>query len=173
MATELLLDLFDHMEWADARVWETVLPHDAAQHDKGLRNLLLHLHGVQRAFLDVWTGQPFAFRVNDDTTLERELAAVQSYYAPAREFRESLDPQRLTSPMIVPWTKWVDQAIGRPAAGTTLGETILQVCLHSTHHRAQANARLRALGAEPPLVDYIAWLGRPQAAWPAGVHFGP
>jgi uncharacterized damage-inducible protein DinB len=168
MARELLLDLFDHMEWADARVWETVLPHDAARHDEALRDLLLHLHGVQRGFLDAWTGQPFVYRGNDSTTLEREFATVQSYYASARTFLESLDSQRLASPLIVPWTKWVEQAIGRPPADTTLGETVLQACLHSTHHRAQANARLRALGAQPPLVDYIAWLwlGRPQPSWP-------
>jgi uncharacterized damage-inducible protein DinB len=93
---------------------------------------------------------------------------VRSYYGSARTFLETLDAQRLASPLIVPWTKWVEQAIGRPPADTTLGETILQTCLHSTHHRAQANARLRALGVEPPLVDYIAWLwlGRPQACWP-------
>ena len=46
MATNLLLDLFDHMEWADARVWEIALPHEAARHDKGLHDILLHLHGV-------------------------------------------------------------------------------------------------------------------------------
>ena len=31
-------------------------------------------------------------------------------------------------------------------------------CSHSTYHRGQVNARLREIGAEPPLVDYIAWL---------------
>ena len=39
---------------------------------------------------------------------------------------------------------------------------------HTGHHRAQANSRLRALGAEPPIIDYIAWLWleRPAPAWP-------
>jgi uncharacterized damage-inducible protein DinB len=52
---------------------------------------------------------------------------------------------------------------------TTLGETMLQIASHSTHHRAQNNSQLRELGAKPPLVDYIAWLwsGRPDAEWPA------
>ena len=169
MTTHLLLDLFDHMHWADARVWETALQHEAARDDARMRDNLLHLHGVQRAFLDTWTNQPFAFRVKyDDTTLLRELAPVQSYYAPAREFLAALDPRRLTDPLIVPWTKWAEQALGRTVAGTSLGETILQVVMHSTHHRAQANARLRVLGVEPPLVDYIAWLwlGRPLPSWP-------
>jgi uncharacterized damage-inducible protein DinB len=41
--------------------------------------------------------------------------------------------------------------------------------MHSTYHRGQVNARLRELGIEPPLTDYIAWIwfGRPEAEWPA------
>jgi uncharacterized damage-inducible protein DinB len=44
---------------------------------------------------------------------------------------------------------------------------MFQVTSHSTHHRGQVNARLRALGGEPPLVDYIAWVwfGKPAADW--------
>ena len=166
---ELLLDLFDHMQWADARVWGVALHHEAARNDAPLRDGLLHLHGVQRAFLDVWMNQPFVFRMNyDDTSLEREYLSVRSYYEPARAFLASAEPQQLSRPLIVPWTKWAEQALGRPVADTSLGETILQVFMHSTHHRAQANTRLRALGAEPPLVDYIAWLwlGRPKSSWP-------
>ena len=40
----------------------------------------------------------------------------------------------------------------------TSAETAPHVAMHTTHHRGQVNARLRELGAEPPLVDYIAWL---------------
>ena len=51
---------------------------------------------------------------------------------------------------------------------TTVGETTLQVPMHTVYHRGQVNARVRALGGEPPLVDYIAWLwlGRPAPEWP-------
>jgi uncharacterized damage-inducible protein DinB len=40
--------------------------------------------------------------------------------------------------------------------------------MHTVYHRGQVNARVRALGGEPPLVDYIAWLwlGRPAPEWP-------
>ena len=62
-----------------------------------------------------------------------------------------------------------EQRLGRKPSGTTVGETGLQVALHSTYHRGQVTARLREVGGEPPLVDYIAWvwLGRPAAEWPA------
>ena len=166
----MLVDLFNHMEWADALVWDTVLKTPEARGDETLRWLVLHLHGVQKAFLDAWTNQPFSFRGDySDTTLEQELNAVRAYYPRCRSFLESLDSARLPEPMIVPWSKWAEQLLGRPPGPTTLGETILQVLTHSTHHRAQANARLRELGAQPPVIDYIAWvwMERPKPAWPA------
>ena len=72
---------------------------------------------------------------------------------------------------MLPWSRWIEQAIGRPPGPVTLGETVLQALSHSAHHRAQANMRLREIGATPPIVDYIAWLWleRPKPAWPAMV----
>ena len=169
MRSPVLVDLFDHMEWADARLWDTALKAPDALGDETLKWLMLHLHGVQKAFLDVWTSQPFAFR-NDysDTTLEAELASVREYYPRGRQFVKSLSDAQLSAPLVLPWSTWIKQAIGRPPGPVTLGETILQAITHSGHHRAQANARLRALGAEPPIIDYIAWLWleRPAPTWP-------
>jgi uncharacterized damage-inducible protein DinB len=169
MAKDILRDLFDHMEWADARVWDAALRTPEARGDDALKWLMLHLHGVQQAFLDAWTNQPFAFR-NDytGTTLEAELAAVRAYYPSGRSFLQAVSDPQLAAPILLPWSQWIEQAIGRTPGPITLGETIVQVLTHSGHHRAQANARLRALGAEPPLIDYIGWLWleRPAPAWP-------
>jgi len=65
----------------------------------------------------------------------------------------------------IPWAK---RYAKEEAAAATLGDTLLQVPMHSTYHRGQVNARIRELGGEPPLVDYIVWvwLGRPAAEWP-------
>ena len=170
MTTQLLVDLFDHMEWADARVWQAALKHEVARTDGPLRALLLHTHAVQKAFFGAWTNQDWAFPSSfDDTTLEGELASTRGYYARAGAFVASLDEQRLAARIKLPWTHYVEQHLGRPAGALTLGESVLQVLMHSAHHRAQANMRLRALGAEPQLIDYIGWLWleRPQPEWPA------
>ena len=169
MAKEILRDLFDHMEWADARVWDAALKTPEAHGDDTLKWLMLHLHGVQKAFLDAWTSQPFDFRSDyNDTTLEKELAGVRAYYPRGRSYLQSLTDAQLAEPLVLPWSKWIEQAIGRTPGPVTLGETILQALTHSIHHRAQANTRLRALGAEPPVIDYIAWLWleRQAPAWP-------
>ena len=169
MTRDLLLDLFHHMEWADGQVWTATLKHDAASSDSMLRHYLLHTASVQKAFLDAWTNQPLAFKAQyyDDTSLAAELAAVRGYYALARAYLASIDPATLPEPLVVPWVHWVKRQIKRTPGPTTRGETVLQMISHTTHHRGQASARLRQLGAAPPLVDYIAWLwlGRPQPDW--------
>jgi uncharacterized damage-inducible protein DinB len=40
---------------------------------------------------------------------------------------------------------------------------LLQALLHGQHHRGQNAARMRELGAAPPMTDYVVWyaLGRP------------
>jgi hypothetical protein len=50
VSLDTLREMMQHMEWADACVWRAVLAHRAAVQDTRLRDLLFHLHGVQRAF---------------------------------------------------------------------------------------------------------------------------
>jgi uncharacterized damage-inducible protein DinB len=168
--TDLLLDLFDHMESADAAVWTAALSSSVAVSDPQSCKYLLHVSSVQRAFLDAWKGRPFTFRSDfDGVRLDAELAAVRAYYPEARAFIAGVDAAALAGTIRLPWVGWIEQQLNQTFAATTLGETMLQVISHSTHHRAQANTRLRTLGAEPPVVDYIAWIwrGRPQPDWPA------
>ena len=168
--TNLLLDLFDHMQSADAAVWSAALKSPSAAGDAQLCKYLLHASSVQRAFLDAWKGRPFTFRDNFDAVhLDDELVAVRAYYPEARAFITDLDADALGGTMRLPWVGWIEQQSKQTLAPTTLCETILQVISHSTHHRAQANTRLRMVGAEPPMVDYIAWLwrGRPKPEWPS------
>lgn len=67
----------------------------------------------------------------------------------------------------MPWVAEYEAFLGRRFETPTLGETALQVPSHTTYHRGQVNVRLRELGAEPPLVDFIAWIwfGKPAPNW--------
>ncbi len=53
------------------------------------------------------------------------------------------------------------------AEPATWPESVLQVAMHTVYHRGQVARRLRELGAEPPLSDFIAWvwMDRPEADW--------
>lgn len=164
-----LRELYQHMEWADAAVWTSVLARESGRTDAKLRDNLYHLHMVQRAFLRIWRNEP---RETPYPTFNDAPALMlwgRTYYREALAYLEALTDETLSQSIPVPWAEMVRQRPGRAPESTSIGETALQVVLHSLHHRAQVNARLREVGGEPPLVDYIAWLwlDRPLAAWPS------
>jgi uncharacterized damage-inducible protein DinB len=66
----------------------------------------------------------------------------------------------------MPWATFYEQQAKQPAGTHTLGESVLQVFLHTQHHRGQVCMRLRDVGGVPPTVDFIVWLwmGRPSAS---------
>jgi len=166
-----LQDLYRHLEWAEARVWTAVLGADAAVADPELRDRLHHVHLTQRAFLDVWTGQPVGrYREQRFPSLRELYAWARPYYAAVARFLDSVTAEDLSTPTPVPWARYFAKERGGAVGTTTLAETLFQVTAHSTYHRAQVNTRLRVLGLTPPLVDYIAWLWleRPAPRWPSG-----
>jgi uncharacterized damage-inducible protein DinB len=159
--------LLRHMEWADATVWRAVLGLTAAQQDARLLERLHHLHTVQWVYLQLWRGEPI--NVPEPSSFV-DLAAVATwarpYYSELRSFADPLDQDALARAVEFPWAAELVKRFGS-AGPATLGETILQVILHSTYHRGQIATRLRELGGEPPLTDFIAWAwkGRPAAEW--------
>ena len=176
-----LQDQFRHMEWADAVVWQKVLSVDAILADEILRARLHHIHLVQRVFLAVWQGE---FATCQDSN-ERQAAVMawvnkggdlrgadllawgQAYHRDVQPYLRSLSEAALAQTVALPWAEMVAARIGQTPASSTLAETLQQVTMHSAYHRGQVNTRLRELGAEPPLVDFIAWvwLGKPAAQW--------
>jgi uncharacterized damage-inducible protein DinB len=168
MNTSDLTDLFRHMEWADAAVWTAVLANEAGREDAKLRGYLHHLHVVQRAFLRTWRGEPRDAPYPDFDATPPMIEWAREYYPEALAQVEAWTDDQVAEPMPVPWASMVERRIGRPPAMSSLADTALQVAMHSQYHRGQVNARLREVGGEPPLVDYIGWvwLGRPKAEWP-------
>jgi uncharacterized damage-inducible protein DinB len=170
-------DQFRQMEWADALVWGAVLASEPAHADETLRAKLHHLHLVQRGFLAIWQGafarsseqelMEWARRGSDLRGTEL-MAWGRSYHGEAQQYLTDLPGDALSQPVMLPWADLAATTLGKILVAPTLVETLFQVTTHSTHHRGQINARLRELGAEPPLVDFIAWvwLGKPAAQWP-------
>ncbi len=161
--------LLDHMEWADALVWRTVHESEAARRDDYVLDSLFHLHLVQHAYLCVWTGAelPELDRAGFETPNEIEHWA-RPFYGEARELLEGLGEGRLAEEFDNPWGALIEPLIGAPPAPSTLGDTAYQVVAHSAHHRAQINRRLRELGGDPAMIDYIGWVWRgcPPPQWP-------
>ncbi|HYW73364.1 MAG TPA: DinB family protein [Pyrinomonadaceae bacterium] len=162
-----LLDLYRHMEWADALVWRAVFATDGAVNDEKINKYFYHLHLVQRAFIRAWRHEPTdaPFPTFDDLRSVHDWG--RSYYGEIFSFLEQQSEAAISAQMKLPWAELVTKQLGRSPAPITIGETMLQVPLHSLYHRGQINARLREVGGEPPTVDYIVWvwLDRPAAVW--------
>ena len=166
---ELLQDLYQHMEWADAAVWTSLGPMiQAGETDDRLHSLLYHMHYTQRAFLGVWTNTDLeGYDPSGFATLADMHEWVRSYHQDVQSFLATLDETRYAETTVIPWVRLFENHLGGKAGPTNLGETLMQVTQHTTYHRGQVNARLRELEGEPQLVDYIAWIwkGRPVPEW--------
>ena len=164
-------ELVRYMEWADARMWAAVTAHDAARQDADTQKLLYHTHVVQQMFLGLWTHESFeAMKARAGSGIP-DLATLQqgarSYYGRAQDFLARVSAARFIEHVDMPWLAEYEKKVGMTFAKPTVAETIVQVVNHTTHHRGQVQARLRALGGEPQLVDYIAWVwfGKPSPEW--------
>jgi uncharacterized damage-inducible protein DinB len=160
---------YEHVAWGDATLWNAVLAHAAYPEDAYVRASLHHVHLVQRAFLRVWNGEPGGEDLGDRFESPEAVARWgRETHRSISSFIAGLDRSRLDVDMVVPWARYFVRETGAEATVSTLEETLHQVAAHSTHHRAQINRRLRELGADPPVLDYIywVWIGRPLADWP-------
>jgi uncharacterized damage-inducible protein DinB len=72
----------------------------------------------------------------------------------------TLDSEELSRPVRIHW-------FPDPPCIITVSEALVQVAMHSQHHRGQCMTRLKDFGGEPVNVDWIIWLWKqkPQARW--------
>jgi uncharacterized damage-inducible protein DinB len=147
----VLRDLIQHMVWADRELLKAVRAREGAYSDGEVRKWLHHIVVVQRFF--------FALVQNRQVDYEREkreldsLDEMEQRYAESHRdalaFAERLTESDLPNTFEMPRMKEF-----RPS----LKDILLQVAMHSEHHRAQAAARLRAVGGSPTVTDYILWV---------------
>jgi uncharacterized damage-inducible protein DinB len=165
----ILKELMDHMNWADAKIWTTVLSIPEAEDDEELIKILHHYQLSKYAFYYTRSGLPQEFPEIDTFNTLRDMAQwaaeypklIQTYIAGLKE----ADLSRIIK---TPSYDRLEKILGQKPLDANLAETILQVAVHCSHHRGQVNSRIRELKSEPPLVDFIAWvwLGKPDAVWP-------
>jgi len=159
--SSLLTDLYRHQEWADAELWRAVAACPATTTDKALLERWHHIHLVQRAFLSIVTRRAVELTKPDEF---KDAGALRNYgrayHTEAIPLVQALTPDRLDEMLTLPWFK-------DPPIHVSVSEALLQAVMHSQHHRGQNATRLRELGGEPPMTDYIGWLwkGRPAPAW--------
>jgi uncharacterized damage-inducible protein DinB len=157
--------LMGHAEWAESLVWQAVLA--LPQEDAELQAKLYHLHMVQWAYLHIWRGEAVKPRELGTFATRQALCGwAREYYRDLPSYLAGLSGPNLGREVLFPWADRLVQRFGK-ARPTTWTESLLQVAMHSGYHRGQVARRLRELGVEPPLTDFIAWiwLDRPAADW--------
>jgi len=154
-----LKDLLGHHAWADAmffHAWEK----SGLLEDEELRTRTDHMVSVQEGFLKVLKGDPAPFPERPLPGFQALKDRCEASHQVFRALGLGLDEEALARTVRVPW-------FPDPPCVISVSDALLQVCLHSQHHRGQNMARLKALGAAPKNVDYIIWLWKqkPEARW--------
>ena len=151
-----LIDLTRHCIWADDRLWRAVLDHSGARLDAAILERFHHIHLVQYVFVSIVRDEAVDPEKGRDLGIEELREWGLASAITLHELARLIPDDELEVHFEVPWFR-------DPPIEISRGEAILQACMHSAHHRGQNAARLRELGGEPPILDYIYWIwkGRP------------
>jgi uncharacterized damage-inducible protein DinB len=87
-------------------------------------------------------------------------ARAEAGHAAVRDFAASLDEEALSRKVHIPW-------FPDPPCVVTIADALVQVAMHTQHHRGQCMTRLKDFGGEPKNVDWIIWLWKqkPKGRW--------
>ncbi|MCP3905043.1 MAG: hypothetical protein GY715_15575 [Planctomycetes bacterium] len=145
-------------DWADESVLDIADDLDDAALDRpfemglgSLRKVLLHVRAAAQWWLGAWRGEDASFPKLPETTSTAELRGlVEDTAAARRELMATLSNADLERTVT---------ARPRPDREMTvrIGDTMIQLGGHGTHHRAHALNMLRHLGAASPGIGYRNW----------------
>jgi uncharacterized damage-inducible protein DinB len=157
---DFLREQMAHCEWANAVFFHTWGKTPARDHQE-LRRRVGHIVGVQDGFLAVLTGKaPGRPPDGPPASYEELKARAVASHRGLRDFLAGATPETLSATVQIPW-------FPDPPCVITAAEALVQVAMHTQHHRGQCMTRLKDSGGEPKNVDWIIWLwkGKPEARW--------
>jgi uncharacterized damage-inducible protein DinB len=150
-----LTRVFQHLEWADARVLESL--RDAHSVLKKDLDLYAHILGSEQVWLDRIAGVSPKLAIWPTLTLDECARLAAQNAAGYKKLASELTQETRVRPITY-----------RNSAGdeftSTLEDILTHVSLHGAYHRGQIAASLRAAGDTPIPTDYIAFVrGAPAA----------
>lgn len=111
-----------------------------------------HIVNAEVLWLDRATGVEISVMPWDDRPLAACREAADTIHTRYSNFIQGLSEKELVS------NSFSYHNTSGYAFTNTYAEILTHIFNHSTHHRAQISARIRALGAVPPPTDYIFYL---------------
>jgi len=156
--TELFREQARQAEWADALVLAAVIGNPEAGRDEIILAKLRHQHLVQQAFLNFWQGLPIDPNLTRSLEIEALARFARQVHGETSRYHETVCEADLDRIVDMPSKKMIAERLGFEPGDPSLAQTFLQVFSHSAYHRGQVSARLRELGVEPPMTDFIVWI---------------
>lgn len=153
-------ELVAHSEWANAVFFHT-WGKSPARDNEEMRRRVGHIIGVQHGFLAVFRGETPGGPPNGPPPSHDELKHwAQSSHRDLDGYVAALSPADLDRKVRIPW-------FPDPHCILTIAEALVQIAMHTQHHRGQLMTRLKDFGGEPKNVDWIVWLwkGKPEGKW--------
>ncbi len=153
-------ELMDYVEWANAVFFHAWNGSPARDHEE-MRRRVGHIIGVQQGFLAILRGEaPGSPPSGPPDSFEALKTRAETSHAGLREFAAGLDSEAMERQVRIPW-------FPDPPCIITVDQALVQVAMHSQHHRGQCMTRLKDFGGEPKNVDWIIWLWKqkPKGRW--------
>ncbi|MDB5384757.1 MAG: hypothetical protein JWM11_403 [Planctomycetaceae bacterium] len=150
--------LYAYHDWGNQRLLEVAATLDDAALDRdfgigpgSIRKTFLHLFGTEPWWLKNWAGDLGMFEQPAADMPLQQLKESWSDVAQQRNaFISQLDQERAS--------QIVSMLVGGPPLKFRIIDSLIQICLHGTHHRAQLTNMLRHSGVQPPGLDYVGWI---------------
>jgi uncharacterized damage-inducible protein DinB len=154
----VIKNYFAYGDWCNEKLLELTSPLDAAALDRDfgmglgtIRKTALHIADAERWWLKNWTVGPTLFDKAPTATAIADLSGQwKQIRADRARFIDTLDD--------VSAQRVVTALVGPMSLRVSVIESLLQLCGHGTHHRAQLINMLRHSGVTAPASDYVVWL---------------
>jgi uncharacterized damage-inducible protein DinB len=156
---QMLRDLIQHKWYANARFLGALREPAEVSGDKQLLDLMHHILVANRFWLQLSRSALFDMEGERrvPTSLEELISKYRVTYIEEDSWLGQITDSDLARQLETPYM---------PGRKFSVEQGIVQVCLHSHGHRAQAAVRLRQLGGTPPVLDFVTWLkDRPAVEW--------
>jgi uncharacterized damage-inducible protein DinB len=172
---EALQYFFRYADWAQDQVHAVAAGLSDAQLDQpfevglgSLRVTLVHICDAEYWWHHTWLHGPRDTEGQLNRTMS--LAALQAQFARTAAERDAYlaaaTDDELQRVVVAPVTPDLPLSF-------RVGESMLELCGHGTHHRAQALNMLRRLGATVPKLDLATWIHPPSETTPPRGPFQP
>jgi uncharacterized damage-inducible protein DinB len=143
-----------HQAWADGAHWKVLHENAALMEDAEIQKRLNHMIAAMRMLTALSRGEsPDPAQFQQATPADQLEAAQQQATADLIAALGTVDLEKMILLPRGPKGPWEAPA----------GVLLMQAVTHSQHHRGQNASRMRQLGTNPPMTDFVVWyaLGRP------------